>query len=171
MKKRRQFSKSPSVFLIELMISILFLSLCSAVCVRLFVQARQLSRQSSRQTQAVTVCQNLAEIFEAAAEQATADQDGLDRAAGQLMDFFPDAAVRVDPETVQIYFDSRFHPSPPADAVYTAVVRLSVNPRLLTANIRFLTVAESEELFALSVSQALFTDNALPARYERGGII
>ncbi len=58
-------SKS-SLFLMELIISILFFALASTVCIRLFAKAHLLSKQTVNETEASTLAQNLAEVYIAA---------------------------------------------------------------------------------------------------------
>ncbi len=55
-------SKS-SLFLMELIIALLFFSLASTVCIRLFVNAHYLSGQTVNQNYAVNYAQNMAEAF------------------------------------------------------------------------------------------------------------
>ncbi len=55
-------SKS-SLFLMELIIALLFFSLASTVCIRLFVKAHALSAQTVDQNYAVNYAQNMAEAF------------------------------------------------------------------------------------------------------------
>lgn len=55
-------SKS-SLFLMELIIALLFFSISSTVCIRLFVKAHSLSAQTVDQNHAVNYAQNMAEIF------------------------------------------------------------------------------------------------------------
>ena len=55
-------SKS-SLFLMELIIALLFFSLASTVCIRLFVKAHSLSAQTVDQNYAVNYAQNMAEAF------------------------------------------------------------------------------------------------------------
>ena len=52
-----------TLFLMELIISLLFFSLASTVCVQLFVKSRNLSRQTTELNYGVTAAQNLAEAF------------------------------------------------------------------------------------------------------------
>ncbi len=59
----RRSSSKISLFLMELIIAILFFSLASAVCVRLFTSAHILSEDSINLSNAVTWSQNLAEAF------------------------------------------------------------------------------------------------------------
>lgn len=56
-------AKRSSLFLMELIVSILFFALASVVCVRLFVDARMQSRESADLNRAVLLCQNGAERF------------------------------------------------------------------------------------------------------------
>ncbi|MDE7222327.1 MAG: hypothetical protein K2O34_00930 [Acetatifactor sp.] len=55
-------SKS-SLFLMELIIALLFFSLASTVCIRLFVNAHSLSNQTVDTNYAVNYAQNMAEAF------------------------------------------------------------------------------------------------------------
>ena len=55
-------SKS-SLFLMELIIALLFFSLASTVCIRLFVNAHSLSAETVDQNYAVNYAQNMAEVF------------------------------------------------------------------------------------------------------------
>ncbi|MCM1120660.1 MAG: hypothetical protein NC543_15010 [bacterium] len=55
-------SKS-SLFLMELIIALLFFSLASTVCIRLFVNAHSLSSQTVDMNYAVNYAQNMAETF------------------------------------------------------------------------------------------------------------
>lgn len=54
-----------SLFLMELIISILFFSLASAVCVRLFVKSHQISTHSVALNHSVRWCENIAELLQA----------------------------------------------------------------------------------------------------------
>ncbi len=60
---RKRTSSRSGLFLLELIISILFFSLASAVCIRLFVEAHVMDRNNRNLTQAVKLCENLAEIY------------------------------------------------------------------------------------------------------------
>ncbi len=62
----KRASSRSGLFLLELIISILFFSLASAVCIRLFVEAHIMDRDNRNLTQAVKLCENLAEVYTAA---------------------------------------------------------------------------------------------------------
>ena len=61
----KKTSSRSGLFLLELIISILFFSMASAVCIRLFVQAHVMDRENRDLTQSVKLCENLAEIYTA----------------------------------------------------------------------------------------------------------
>lgn len=52
-----------SLFLMEIMIAILFFSLCSAVCVQLFARARTLNNDSTNLLEASNLAHNIAEVY------------------------------------------------------------------------------------------------------------
>ncbi|MBD5548796.1 MAG: hypothetical protein HDQ97_15665 [Lachnospiraceae bacterium] len=56
-------SSKSGLFLMELILSILFFSLSSAICVQLFVKSHLISQQSVDLNIAVEWCQNVAETF------------------------------------------------------------------------------------------------------------
>ncbi len=72
-------SKS-SLFLMEVIIALLFFSLASTVCIRLFVKSHTLSNETKNLNYAVTQSQNLAEAF-----------IGVDGDMEQLQALFPDS--------------------------------------------------------------------------------
>lgn len=59
----RRTSSKTSLFLMELIIAIMFFSLASAVCVRLYSSAHKLSEDSINLNNALTWSQNLSEAF------------------------------------------------------------------------------------------------------------
>lgn len=56
-------SSKSGLFLMEMILSILFFSLSSAVCVQLFVKSHLISQRSVDLNRAVEYCQNIAEAF------------------------------------------------------------------------------------------------------------
>lgn len=76
-----------SLFLTELLISLLFFSLASAVCIRLFAKSHLISRDTINQNNAIVQAQNLAETWLATEgnmqeinrllEQGILSEDGL----------------------------------------------------------------------------------------------
>ncbi len=56
-------SSKSGLFLMEMILSVLFFSLSSAVCIQLFVKSHLISQQSVDLNRAVEYCQNVAEAF------------------------------------------------------------------------------------------------------------
>lgn len=72
-----------SLFLMELIIAILFFSLASAVCLRMFAKSYQLSTDASARNQAVNQTSNVAELI----------RYDLENGAHTLADAYPDANI------------------------------------------------------------------------------
>ncbi len=103
------------LFLMELIISILFFSLASAVCIQLFAKSHLLSKQTREENQAVIQAQNLAEVWLA----AEGDPD-------QIRAILPDSCF--DPAACELvlYFDSEWNCIPDSDtSVYMAVLSMT----------------------------------------------
>lgn len=134
-------SKS-SLFLMELIISILFFSIASAVCIQLFVKAHLLNNRTQEQNQTVVWSQNLAELWRAydgdnllISEQLRADYECQDSSI-YLTNLFP--------YTLVLYFNQDWELS---DKDITYVVYLSGSTydeetRLISSEIR---VSRGEE--------------------------
>lgn len=80
---RHKTNTRSSLFLMELIIAILFFSLASAVCLRMFAKSHQLSTDASAQNQAVNKAGNVAELI----------QYDLENKAHTLSDEYPDADI------------------------------------------------------------------------------
>ena len=65
--------RTSSLFLLELIFSILFFSVASAICIQIFVRAHTLSRDARALHTAVSACSDAAEIGSNAGTAADAD--------------------------------------------------------------------------------------------------
>ena len=122
MKVRRS-----SIFLLELMITILLFAVNSAVCIRIFAEANRASQQAQLLTEATGLCTNAAEIVRAADSPAQiADmlegQFGEGRREGGVLKFDRQngSAVEISgstPENQMYRVDIRYL-KPNGDSVY-----------------------------------------------------
>lgn len=87
-----------SLFLMELILSILFFSLSAAVCVQLFVKSHLMSRQSLRLNYAVIYAESMADTF----YSTDADLE-------KLTELLPGAYHNTHNNTVNIYYDEDFN--------------------------------------------------------------
>lgn len=76
-------SSRSSLFLMELIISILFFSIASAACIQLFVKAHLLDQKTQEQNQALIWSQNLSVLW-LAAEREALSTDGDSRATERV---------------------------------------------------------------------------------------
>lgn len=103
--KKNVSDRSSSLFLMELLLSVLILSLCSAVCIRIF-SASYVNKKKARDLnhiQEYTV--NLTELLE-----------GTDGTAETVQSFYPDTILVGN--TLYGYFDSSWNPAASAEASY-----------------------------------------------------
>lgn len=94
----KRMSSRSGLFLLELIISILFFSLASAICIQLFVQAHLMDRNNKNLTNAVQVCENFAEVY-----------TSLQGDAALLASVYPSAEITQTADGLQtllLYFDS-----------------------------------------------------------------
>ena len=99
----RRASSKISLFLMELIIAILFFSLASAVCVRLYSAAHSLSEESINLSNALTWSQNLSEAFY-----------GTKGDVKEMEKLYPEAIVSKDDSeehviTVVLFFDDEWN--------------------------------------------------------------
>lgn len=102
-------SSKSSLFLIEMMLSILFLALASAVCVSMFVRATTMGEQSENLSAAVAHAQSVAESFKSC--------DGDVAALCELFDTADDGTG-----SVTIFYDNDWKQSKDEYAPYSVVV-------------------------------------------------
>lgn len=138
-------SSKSSLFLMELIISILFFALASAVCIQLFVKAHLLDQKTNRQNQTVIWTQNLSSLWKACEGDLLALSDRLQE------DFQTEdpAIYLTNPGTsLFLYFDSDFELTGDAATILYRIELCDLGfddaTGLLSAELRFY---QEEELF------------------------
>lgn len=128
-------SKS-SLFLLELILAILFFSLCSAVCVRLFAQARVESSRSAAENRAILCARSAAAAYKAAGGDA-AEFCRISGAAGDMV----------------LYYDAHWQK---AAALETAAYVLKLRPQTAEIGLHRAKIqvqdSDGEALYALDVA-------------------
>lgn len=133
-------SRATSLFLMELMISICFLSLTGAFCVRMFVLAHNISVHSYEQTQAVLQADSIEAAFRASGGDPgeTADALAVLYQGGEL------AKIRSG-KTLIVYFDRKFRPAATDSADKTYTAELSFTGQEGDTNRAALTIGKNGE--------------------------
>ena len=137
---RRTTARGSSLFLIELIISILFFAVASSDCVQFFVKARLMSREAAQLTEAVSACTT--------ASEAIASGDSLETISDRLRAVYPDCqasltALSADGGTQTLQLSDEL----------TAVC--CMNDRMFTAILHYTPSDLSSPLYTLSVDKYL----------------
>lgn len=127
-----------SLFLIELILAILFFSLGSAVCVRIFAQSALISRSAADLSFASSQVSSAASVLRFS-----------DDPAKSAPDYFPGACAQED--SFSVFYDSDRTLCSEEDAVYTMEASYSVSDGFGTGYI-CMTGADGEVLYELELS-------------------
>ena len=140
-------SKS-SLFLMELIVSILFFSLASAICIQLFVRSHSISAETINLNNAITQAQNLAEYWYATEADLHTMQNAI-----------PCSRLSDNGNALTLYFDTdwQFLSSDIAveDAGYYArlTALTDTDAHLLSAEISVCASSSGKVIYTLSLSQ------------------
>lgn len=140
---QRHRASHGSLFLMELIFSILLFTIIATICISGFVKSHTLSRDAALQSHYITMASNVAEVLRST--------DGWNDTAEALSSYYPDAmVVNTDtgeetplkelsrpglPTTCYIYYNNDFQPCKAEDAAYCAQLDLAVENQFLTAEI------------------------------------
>lgn len=110
---RHKTNTRSSLFLMELIIAILFFSLASAVCLRMFAKSHQLSCDATARNQAVNQAGNVAELI----------KYDLSHKVHTFSEEYPDADIADGYSGAVIYFDQNWSSCDAAHSVYKLTVQ------------------------------------------------
>lgn len=127
-----------SLFLMELIVSILIFSLCAGVCLSLFGSAQRMERESAALTRGAALAQSVAERFRGA--------DGADALRTAVP--FGEAGLG---EWVAA-FDADGRPADAPDAAYLAEIAFTAEGGLVTARVA-VRDADGADIYALTCAK------------------
>ena len=133
-------SKS-SLFLMELIITILFFSIAGAVCVQFFVKAHTFGQKTKELNHAVAAAQGFAEVMR-----------GTDGSIDSILAVYPNAVLGNE-TFFEVYYDDAFQPCTPEDAVYVSDVTLLPNGAIQNMEIRIVKLSTFEEIYSLTATK------------------
>lgn len=105
----RSSNSHSRLFLMELIVAILFFSLSSAICLRMFVSSRQLSKDTTALNMAINQSSNVAELLKYA-------QTEYEPFPGCLLGAYPYA--KTDTAQAAVYFDEGWNHCPMEQAAF-----------------------------------------------------
>lgn len=148
MNNLKSRSKS-SLFLMELIIVLMFFSLCAATCMQVFAQAKVKTDNSRDLTSASFVAESAAEVYKA--------YDGdLETVARKL-------CGTVDGSVMKVYYDDEWMPSIQDAAVYIMTVTETENDDISKAFIE-VDIVDGENLF--DIVSTVINQKEVPSRAE-----
>lgn len=142
-------SSKNSLFLMELILSILFFALTAAVCLQLFVKAHVLSQDAIHLNHAVTEAQNFAEVF-------LAGDGSLKRFPDYFIDQLTPVSCSYDDSgtlcSFTLFYDKDWNPSGLSDHTYQITIAYTQKdqPAMRDAAI---TVSDTEDFYRIPLQK------------------
>lgn len=133
-----------SIFLMEIIISVLLFSLSTAVCAKLFVNTHLRSERTRELNHAVTETQTIIETI-----RGTAD-DSFDEAATILSNMYMTAVISQTSDHLEahIFYDKDFKPCNAGVQIYTADVRASYEGSFCNMTVDIVT--ENDMIYSIN---------------------
>ncbi|MDO4187868.1 MAG: hypothetical protein Q4D29_02660 [Lachnospiraceae bacterium] len=130
-----------SLVLMELIITILFFSLASAVCVQLFVRAHLTTKATRELNNAISITQSISEVM-----------NGTDGSLNSVKEFYKDAEG--DNNYFVIYYNDNFEEVSDIDsAVYAVDITIDRVGNLYNMTTDFLRLSDYEVIYSLQSSK------------------
>ena len=130
-----------SLFLMEMIVTILFFSLAAAICVRCFVSAHMMGKETYELNHAIAIATGYAEVMR-----------GTNGDINSIQAVCPDS-VKVDDSYLMIFYDSSFNPCDPETAVYAGDVTLTPNGAIQNMHVKIIRVEDSEIIYELDATK------------------
>lgn len=145
----KKLARSSSLFLLELTVAILFFSLCTGYCAKMFAQSHQICTHSEALAQSVRHASGVAELLHSLSGSALSEADCLNALESQYPLGSPSETA-----FYEIYFSDQWELCGAASSCYTMEVRLLPEKGALLPFSLHIS-DEKEELYALETSICL----------------
>ncbi len=130
-----------SLFLMEMIVTILFFSLAAAVCVKCFVSAHVMGKETYELNHAIAIATGYAEVMR-----------GTDGDIDSIMEVFPDA-VKGDDSYIMVFYDDKFEACDSDKAVYAGDITLTPNGAVQNMCVKIIRVEDSEIIYELNATK------------------
>lgn len=135
-----------SLFLIEMILSLLFLALICSACVQIFMAARTSRRQAREWNHIQELTTTIGELLE-----------GSDGSPENIRELLQNTlSVTAADDGIFLYFDKNWNPASPSEASYTAALILTQTPGEKGGILTFSDYSE-KELYSIPLRFPLFT--------------
>ena len=158
---QRHRASHGSLFLMELIFSILLFTIIATICIVGFVKSHTLSRDASLQTHYVTMASNVAEVIRSG--------ESVEQTIKSFETYYPNAVILLGdgsqevplskanmtesdlPAVLHIFYDEEFHPCAHEDAAYTTEVKVGMESGLATADIGVRVGGNTAHVYDLTI--------------------
>ena len=130
-----------SLFLMEMIVTILFFSLAAAVCVKCFVSAHMMGKETYELNHAIAIATGYAEVMR-----------GTDGDIDSIMEVFPHA-VKGDDSYIMVFYDDKFETCDSESAVYAGDITLTPNGAIQNMHIKIVRVEDSSVIYELDATK------------------
>lgn len=130
-----------SLFLMELIITILLFAACGAVCVRLFVTSYVMTQDTVELNEAVSIAQGFAEVMR-----------GTDGDIDSVLEHYP-RAVRGGEGFFEVFYDEDFEICGYEDASYVSDVTMTPNGAIQNMEVRVVRLSDYKEIYTLDATK------------------
>ena len=149
----RSSNSKSSLFLMEMMIAILFFSLASAVCLRMFTKSSQMSKDTTNLNMAVNQAGNAAELLKAAGQnpdqRSAQDTDEDFPGLKFLLSEYPDAAV--DSSKLLVSYDENWALCGEENGLYLMQITCAREESLLVYHIAVSEADSKDSIYSLDL--------------------
>ncbi len=130
-----------SLFLMELIITILLFAACGAVCVRLFVTSYVMTQDTVELNEAVSIAQGFAEVMR-----------GTDGDIDSVLEHYPDA-IRGGEGFFEVFYDEDFEICGYENASYVSDVTMTPNGAIQNLEVRVVRLSDYKEIYTLDATK------------------
>ncbi len=130
-----------SLFLMELIITILLFAACGAVCMRLFVTSYVMTQDTVELNESVSIAQGFAEVMR-----------GTDGDIDSVLEHYPNA-IRGGEGYFEVYYDSNFEECGYEDAAYVSDVTMTPNGAIQNMEVRVVRLRDFKDIYTLDATK------------------
>ncbi len=130
-----------SLFLMELIITILLFAACGAVCVRLFVTSHVMTKETVELNEAVSIAQGFAEVMR-----------GTDGDIASVLEQYP-TAVHGGEGFFEVFYDEDFNVCQYSEAAYFCDVTMSPNGAIQNMEVRVVRKSDYRNIYTLNATK------------------
>ena len=130
-----------SLFLMELIITILLFAACGAVCVKMFVASHVMSRETVELNEAVSIAQGFAEVMR-----------GTDGEIGSILEHYPNAVYGGE-GFFEVYYDEEFEECKYDKAAYIGDVTMTPNGAIQNIEVRIVRLSDYKDIYTLNATK------------------